>query len=738
LQIVQVLFQVRGYNVEMHDDLPPELRRLYLLARMHGVQRSYWSIFGERISASPEAILATLGALGAPLGGLDDVEASIAARRRDYWQQLCEPVHVSWDGHGGQIVLRIPESRLDRPLRCQVRDESGDTRTWEAFPRDLPVQREVNLDGTRTSARSLALPEDLSLGYHVLTVEIGDITAESLLIAAPSRIPSRQARQGGAEWGVFLPLYALHSERSMGIGDLTDLESLLRWVVELGGDTVGTLPLLPVYLDEPFQPSPYSSASRLFWNELYVDPTAAPELQQSSAARELLASAETRQHLQDLNQAREVSYREVAALRRRVLGALAESFFAAEAGQSDRHDQYRRFLEDHPLLEEYAAFRATMEVEGGTWPTWPAHRQRAALQPWGGNVKVAQAHAYGQWLAHEQLGRVAQTAESLGASLYLDLPIGVPYDSYDVWRNRELFAKASTGAPPDTFFIGGQDWGFPPLHPEALRQQGYRYLIDTLRHHLQFARRLRIDHIMGCSRLFWIPPDFDAPQGVYVRYRAAEIFAILCLEAHRHGAMIVGEDLGTVPNRVRQAIGRHGMRRMYTLQTELTDNYDSALPQPAQQSLASLNTHDMPPFAAFLQAADIEDLLDLGHLDADRAGHERYQRGVRVQALIHFLRSQGWLQGESTDAASLASACQSWLAASPASSVIVNLEDLWQETLPQNVPGTTTERRNWQRRARLSLEEMMSNAAVIEQLESVDEQRRNVRGRECEHGDTKE
>jgi 4-alpha-glucanotransferase len=720
----------------MHEDISPDLGRLYLLARMHGIQRSYWSIFGERISASPEVLLATLQALGAPLEGIGGVEAAIAAKRRGYWHRLCEPVHVSWDGHGGRIVPRIPESLLDHPLHCRVSNESGEARSWEVSPRDLPVQREVSLEGRRVSARFLSLPEDLTLGYHVLNLEIGGIVGESLLIAAPSRIELPEGLHGDAEWGVFLPLYALHSKRSLGIGDLTDLENLLRWVVELGGNTVGTLPLLPVYLDEPYRPSPYSSASRLFWNELYVDPTAAPEMDYSSEARLLLASDGARQDLAEINRSDCVPYREVAALRHRVLRALSDSFFSPTTRQGDRHGEYQRFLEEHPRVEEYAAFRATMDAEGGAWPAWPEHRQQGTLESGGIDLNVTRMYAYGQWQAHEQLGRVAATAEALGASLYLDLPIGVPYDSYDVWRQRELFVGASTGAPPDTFFIAGQDWGFPPLHPEALRQQGYRYLIDSLRHHLQFARRLRIDHIMGCSRLFWIPEAFDAREGVYVRYHAEEIFAILCLEAQRHGAMIVGEDLGTVPDRVRQAIGRHGMRRMYTLQTELTESYDCALPEPARQSLASLNTHDMPPFAAFLEAADIEDLLDLGHLDGDRAGHERFQRGARVQALIHFLRFHGWLQGESTDGASLVNACLSWLAASPASSVIVNLEDLWQETLPQNVPGTTTERRNWQRRARKSLEEIMIDPAVREQLEHIDEQRSRRRRREREDGDT--
>jgi len=726
---------VRGYNVVMHEASPRELRRLYLLARMFGVQRSYWSIFGERISASRDALLATLRALGAPVDGMSSVEEAIYERRRCYWQRLCDPVHVSWDGQGGEIVLRLPTPLLDRPLLCQMLSEDGTVDVWEVLPRDLPVHREIDLAGSLFSARTLRLPECRALGYHRLLLESGQRVDECLLIAAPSRVPSTAGRR---EWGVFLPLYALHSERSLGIGDLTDFEELLRWVVTLGGDTVGTLPLLPVYLGEPYQPSPYSSASRLFWNELYIDPETAPELPQSSEAQALLSSMEFRQRVAELNRANCVPYREVATLRRRILGLLADSFFCKESAQNERHAEYQVFLKEHPLVAEYAAFRATMESERGAWPTWPEQRQRGELQPDGGNPSAARTYVYAQWLAHRQMDRVAATAESSGASLYLDLPIGVPYDSFDVWHERELFAGASTGAPPDTFFIGGQDWGFPPPHPDVMRQQGYRYLIDSLRHHLQFARRLRVDHIMGCARLFWIPASFDAQQGVYVRYRAEEIFAILCLEAHRHGAMIVGEDLGTVPNRVRRAIEQHGMRRMYALQTELTENYEHALPEPPQPSLACLNTHDMPPFAAYLEAADIEDLLNLGHMDADRAGHERYQRGARVQALIHFLRSHGWLPGESTDAASLVSACLAWLAAGPASSVIVNLEDLWQETQPQNVPGTTTERANWQRRARYSLEELKSDPKVHEQLEAINLLRGAIRGCRGEDDSTNE
>jgi 4-alpha-glucanotransferase len=705
----------------MHEADSSAIRRLVLLARMHGVQRSYWSIFGERKTATPETLLATLRALAVPVDGLGDVEQAIIERRRSFWRQLCEPVHVSWDGRGGQIVLRIPDRLAGRYVRCQLRAEGGDERTWEIAVRDLPVRRISTLDGGSASARLLTLPGDLALGYYELTFAVGDISGQCLLIVPPTRI---SAPEEGPEWGVFLPLYALRSQHSLGVGDYTDLEELLRWTVSLGGDTVGTLPLLPVFRDAPHHASPYSAASRLFWNELYLDLPAVPELHDCPTAQALLASPDLQRQADELNRSSLVPYADVAALRRPVLAALAESFFSSDASANDRHAEYRRFLEENPQVVQYAAFRATMEAEAGPWPTWPERLKEGPLEPADGHDSVQRLISYGQWLAHEQLARVAATAGGLGASLYLDLPVGVPYDSYDVWCQKDLFAAASTGAPPDTFFIGGQDWGFPPLHPQALRRQGYRYLIDSLRHHLQFARRLRIDHIMGCHRLFFIPPGIEAPEGVYVRYRAEEMFAILCLEAERHGAMIIGEDLGTVPNLVREAMQQHGVRRMYTLQTELTESYDHALPSPSPQALSSLNTHDMPPFAAFLEGADIDDLLNLGHLDEDRAGHERHQRGARVDALIHFLRSHGWLEGDAADAVDLMIASTRWLASSPAASMIVSLEDLWGEMLPQNVPGTTTERPNWQRRARKSLEELKADPGVLAVLEAVNELRK--------------
>ena len=233
-----------------------------------------------------------------------------------------------------------------------------------------------------------------------------------------------------------------------------------------------------------------------------------------------------------------------------------------------------------------------------------------------------------------------------GPGLYLDLPLGVHRFGYDVWHERGIFATdVSCGAPPDSFFPGGQDWGFPPLQPEKSRAQGYRYVRAYLRQHLQQAGVLRIDHVMGLHRLFWIPKGRDTSQGVYVRYPAEELYAILSIESQRNKVCIIGEDLGIVPSYVRPAMVRHGIQRMHVLQYALPTQPDRQLQRVPAHSVASVNTHDMAPFAAFWQGLEQQERIELGLLDsADvRQLEQEYER--REQALLAVLTQKGWLNG---------------------------------------------------------------------------------------------
>lgn len=677
-----------------HDDLRT-------LAHLHGVQTSYWDAMGRHVEASPESLLAVLAALEAPVERPADVPEALAARRSELADRLVEPVVVAWDGHAPEIELR---TRGGGSAGLHLDLEGGERRGWMVELDSLPGRR-------------LSLPEPLPPGYHRLRVEVDGRAAETLVISAPARA---FAGDGRPLWGVFLPLYALQTARSWGAGDFSDLEALAEWTAGLGGGVVGTLPMLSAFLDEPFEPSPYAPASRLFWNELYLDPRRRPEAEDSVSVRRLLESPDVLGGIDALRRAPEVDYRELMILKRRVLEEMAARFFLRPTA---RQADFERFVREKPELQSYAAFRAVNDRRGDAWQCWPERLREGTLAPADYDDEDRRFHLWVQWACDEQIRDMAREARRRGPGLYLDLPLGVHGSSYDVWRERDLFAIGSAaGAPPDSFFTKGQNWGFPPLHPERLRDRGYDHFIACLRHHLRHAGLLRIDHVMQLQRLFWIPRGMDAAGGVYVRYAAEELFAILSLESHRHQAIIVGENLGTVPPEIGEAMDRHDVQGMYVVQYELQPGGQGLRPPP-ERSAASLNTHDMPTFRGFWEGRDIDDLESLGLFDAGQAHAERERRGEIRRGMIEALPADRRGDEDTTYREVLRDRLRH-LAASPARMVLVNLEDLWGETRPQNVPGTHTERPNWRRKARLSFEEFSIRDDVLDLLREVDELRR--------------
>jgi len=693
-----------------HSRTDGDLRRL---ARACGVQTAYYDILRRRVEVPRDTLLGVLAAFGEPADSPAGIADALRERERAADMRICEPVIVAWQGERRAVPLRLPE-RGSR-IRIRLRTEDGDVR-------EIPRRR----SGTTT----VALPPDLPPGYHTLEVETGSRRAEALVIAAPPRAwPDGEKRE--KRWGVFLPLYALRSKRNLGAGDLTDLEGLLSWTAARGGSVTGTLPLLAAFLDEPFHPSPYSPASRLFWNEFYLDLRRDPVFRVSRRAREIAQSPSFRREVGTLRRGRLVDYRRGMALRRKVLEAMAETFFA---GGGDRDPGFRRYRAERPDAQEYAAFRAAGESLRAPWAAWPRPMRDGEIPPSAFRERDRRTHLFVQFAFDRQFREITGAAERRGQSLYLDLPLGVAYDGYDVWRYRDLFVlDVAAGAPPDDFFTRGQNWGFPPMHPERIREEGYRYYRACLRHQLRHAGILRIDHVMGFHRFFWIPKGMEAHEGTYVRYRAEEFYAILALESHRHRSTIVGEDLGTVPPDVRPAMARRGIRRMYVVQFALSTDPGKALGRVPRGCLASVNTHDMPTFSSFWEGGDIRERESLGLLDAKGKREEAARRGAQKRALAEFFRANGRLAGPAVDAGRALSSCLEHLADSRAGTVVVNLEDLWRETEPQNMPGTWKERSNWVRKARHSLEDLRSFHRVDRVLREVDRIRRADGARKREH-----
>jgi 4-alpha-glucanotransferase len=424
-----------------------------------------------------------------------------------------------------------------------------------------------------------------------------------------------------------------------------------------------------------------------------------------------------------------LDYREIAQLKRQVLEALADWFFLQ---QRDRSETCQDFLALYPDAEQYARFRATGERQGRGWPAWPERQRRGELLSHDYDDDAACYHLYAQFALHQQLEALAQRSRVERSALYLDMPLGVHPDSFDVWSRPELFVTgASAGAPPDAFFTRGQNWGFPPLNPRAMRTDRYSYWRRVLRTQFRYAAMLRIDHVMSLHRLFFVPSGYEATDGVYVRYPDTEMYAVLTIESQRHRSAVVGEDLGTVPAEVRRAMKRHAVKRMFVVQFEASAD-QPPITEPPAEAVATLNTHDMPPFGAYWNARDADLRQEIGLLDEAQAAQERAQRAALTRALAGHLRRQRVLDRgplervlqRQPEAAEVLPALLEWLARSRADIVLLNLEDFWLEEEPQNVPGTGPEKPNWRRRMRYTLDELRKHAGLTSALGQVNAARR--------------
>lgn len=693
------------------------LTALEELARFHGLETSYYDGLGNYRQASAETVIAVLAALDCPVSSPEMASSVLEETRLSRLERQLDPVQVHWQGQPLEVILTCPEGAAS-PSSLFLRLESGEEREFPISLDPSRVESSTDWAGRRFLHHRVTIEHSPPPGYHHLSLTSDGLTQGTTLISAPSLAhqPPEQRR-----WGVFLPLYALHTKRSWGTGDYSDLQALMEWVGTQGGSLLGTLPLFPAFLDHPYSPSPYTPVSRLFWNEFYLDPRWCLELVRTPAAQQLIGSARFVAEIGSLNQSRTVDYREISALKRRALEPIVATVTRPEAV----HPDFMDYLQAHPLALEYAQFRARIEEDGPDRNAWEESIQSSTdafelIQ----NPHTAY-HAVAQWLCHRQVGEVLSRGHEIGVDLYLDLPLGVHPDGFDAWRWSDSFVPGiSGGAPPDGFFTEGQDWGFPPLHPERIRSEGYAYLRHVISHLTRHCRLVRIDHAMSLQRLYWVPLGMTAKEGLYVHYRSDELFAVLCIESARNECALVGEDLGTVTPEIRENMDRRGVHRMYVGQFEFSADQTPPFHDPPRRVVASLNTHDTPTAAGFWYGDDIDDRVQLGILEQERAASELEARGVIRSAFMRYLD----IEGDELDPDVQYAVLRGWLehlAASEALQLLVSLEDLLQERVPQNVPGTVDERPNWRRKTHLSFERLCNDPRLADTLLSIDTKRQS-------------
>lgn len=501
-------------------------------------------------------------------------------------------------------------------------------------------------DGTAVAVEPrdgrLPLPPDLPIGCHTLSADRAGRIETTTVVVAPPTMPAAPELQGTA--GVFVPLYALWTNEQP-LSSFAHLRDLGELLARRGASVLATLPLYATFLDQPFDPSPYAPVSRLHWNEVYLDdatlPVAPlPALSTITDWRELAR----RRRLQLLEAARNLDGRTTAAI---------ESFVAT-----------------HPDVADYARFRASVPS--------PIDREFP-----GGLVQAS--HALAQMLADRQL---AETEGPSTTTLALDLPIGASGAGYESWAFGDRMAAASVGAPPDSFFENGQDWGFPPQLPFTSRSTGHELWRRMVRRAGTHSSMLRIDHILGVERLWWIPDGAEPTQGVYVKYPREELLAVIAAEAASVNTTVVGENLGTVPPEVIEALDRWEVHGLYEEQFNLWRHDLDSIPA---RSVAGVRTHDMPAFAAAITD--------------ERADPARYAERLGAEL------------GEeiSVEPAALLSAVLRRLGRSDAYVTMVDLDDLYGETAPHNVPGWVLES-TWRRRLPAPYPELLAEPVVAERL----------------------
>lgn len=642
------------------------------------------------------------------------------------------------DARGWPTVLVRRVARLAEPVALTL-VEAGDPARLELglILEDGTVAAEtarLEIDAATTSqvARTcrLHLPP-LPTGYHSLRLHAGgQLLGETLLVVAPGRCFLPAALDDtGRLWGPSVQLYALRSERNWGIGDFTDLRLLLEQWASRGASLVGLNPLHALFLDAPTQASPYSPSSRLFLNPLYLDVERIAERQHCRAVQARTRSPEFLARLQQLRASPLVDYAAVAAVKLEVLALLHADFQERHAKTGDaRGRAFERWRQARGVeLRRYAVWAALREHFARTagapraWQDWP-EEYRDPDAP--AVAAFAIEHAaqvdffeYLQWQSDVQLAELAARARALGmpVGLYGDVAVSVDRAGSDTWAHQDWFAgDATIGAPPDDFSLEGQNWGLPPWYPAALRRSAYAPFIALLRSGMRHMGALRLDHVMGLLRLYWIPPGASARDGAYVHYPLDDLLSLLALESERHRCVVIGEDLGTVPDEVRRALADVGVLSYRLLYFERLDAGDFRPPADyPTQALVAAATHDLPTLAGYWEGGDLALRFALGLFPTDEMRQQQIVARADARArLLLLLERQGLLPaGATADPQSLpqmtpalARALHVLLARTPSKLLLVQLEDVLCMREQVNLPGTVDEHPNWRRKLDLSLE----------------------------------
>ena len=673
---------------------PPQ-PRLVDLAHAHGVATEYWDWQGRHVLVSSDAIRAVLTALGVEAGSDDAVEHALAEVDLVPWRRTLPPTVVTRAGWTARVAAHVPAGT---GVRVDVVLEDGTVRPLRQVDHWV-ADREV--DGRLLGEATFEVPGDLPTGWHSLVahVDVAPVdpaSVEATLVVTPQRLELPPAVARGRVVGLQAQLYQVRSAESWGVGDLGDLADLATWAA--GAHDADFVLINPLHAAEPVppvEPSPYLPTTRRFVNPLYLRVEDIPEvagLEHAAHRRVVTLAAGARA----LNAEDRIDRDAAWTAKREALRLVFDAGLTAS-----RRSSFEEFcVREGDGLLTFATWCALAEVHGLPWTGWDAELQDPSSAAVGTfrqrHADDVDFHRWLQWLLEQQLAAAQADARTAGMSLGVvhDLAVGVHPVGADAWGLGDALARGVTvGAPPDQFNQLGQDWSQPPWRPDRLAELGYAPFRDMVRTVLRDSGGIRVDHIIGLFRLWWIPAGGTPADGTYVHYDHEALLGILVLEAQRAGAVVIGEDLGVVAPHVRDYMSERGLVGTSILWFEWEDDRPKPPEHYRDLCLSTVTTHDLPPSAGYLSLQHVAVREELGLLTRP-VEEERAQEEASIARLRDACVVRGLLTpGAGVDAT--VEALHRWMALTPSRMLAVALADVVGDLRAVNQPGTNDEYPNW-------------------------------------------
>lgn len=726
------------------------------LSELCGIVPDYWDIFGKRHITSFDTKKKILRAMKINIDSEEEILKEINSLRIYPWNKIIEPVHI----------FSVNNQPVQIPVYIQLDDdkEKGLIISWCFTEQNLSQESKKNkqtikfkkviefgsgyinasdikwFDGKRYIKIILPFNEKLDIGYYLLSIECkhhekifpankNKISKTSKVIITPDKCYMPPELENTKTWGLSINLYALRSDNNWGIGDLGDLAQIAHFISNLKGDCIGINPLHYIPNTTPYGISPYSPISRLFRNYIYIAIENMPEIKESEEIQKYLKSTNFLNKIKELRQTELIDYDKIAILKKDVLRRTFEYFYKNHYLKNSKYYlEFKEYIENEGRqLENFALFLIFSEKFKGNFYEWPNKyknptnlEKKVLLEK---HKKEILFHQYLQWHVNRQLASILKLSKEKGMriGLYFDLAVGSNRGGYDEWNYSEIIAnEVNIGAPPDDFNINGQNWGFPPLIPDKLRDSGYELFIQIIRRNMLYAGALRIDHALGLFRLFWIPEGSEAKDGAYVKCYAEDLIRIIALESVLNKTIVIGEDLGTIGENARETLQKYGILsyRLFYFERKYPDPSFLEPEKYPELALCSITTHDLPTIYGWWSGKDNE-LKKLFKMFENEAHMQKYTderkrdkklmlSALKIQGLLPFQYSEEVIEKAEMNF-ELCLAIYEFLSLTPSKLLMISLDDIIGALNQQNLPGTIDEYPNWKQKYKIGIEQIIND-----------------------------